>query len=48
MHFGVSNVWLLDPRIRKAYRSTAEGMLEVAELWTVQPEMLVPLEALFE
>jgi Uma2 family endonuclease len=46
--FGVSYVWLLDPQTRRAYRCTEQGMLEVKELRTAQPEIVVPLEALFE
>ena len=48
LQFGVPYVWLLDPQVRKAYRCTAQGMLEVKELRTGQPEIFVPLEALFE
>jgi len=48
LRFGVPYVWLLDPRSRKAYRCTGEGFLEVKELRTSNPEMVVPLEALFE
>jgi Uma2 family endonuclease len=48
LHFGVLYVWLLDPRTRKAYRCTAEGMLEVAELRTELPAMAVPVVSLFE
>ena len=48
LYFGVLYVWLLDPRLRKAYRWTAAGMLEVRELHTENPEMTVPIEALFE
>jgi Uma2 family endonuclease len=48
LHFGVPYVWLLEPRTRKAYRCTAAGMLEVDELRTERPEMVVPLQALFE
>jgi Uma2 family endonuclease len=48
LRFGVPYVWILDPRTRKAFRCTAQGMFEVAELRTESPEIIVPLEALFE
>lgn len=46
--FGVRYVWLLDPATRKAYRWTREGMYEVEELRTENPEIVVPVKALFE
>lgn len=46
--FGIPYIWLLNPENRKAYRCTAEGMLEIKELRTENPAILVPLEALFE
>jgi Uma2 family endonuclease len=46
--FGVPYIWLLNPENHKAYRCTAEGILEVRELRTADPEIVVPLEALFE
>jgi Uma2 family endonuclease len=46
--FGVPYVWILDPGRRKAWRCTAEGMREVNELRTDQPETVVPLVELFE
>jgi len=45
---GVPNVFILDPRTHKAWRATAQGLLTISELRTENPEMLVPLEALFE
>ena len=45
--FGVRYVWVIDPRSRKAYEFTAEGMREVRELRMNDPEIYVPLEALF-
>ena len=48
LRFGVPYVWILDPRSRKAFRCTLEGMLEVPELRTADPEIVVPLGALFE
>ena len=48
LKFGVCYVWILDPSRRKAWRCTADGMREVAELRTEQPETIVPLAALFE
>jgi Uma2 family endonuclease len=46
--FGVPYIWILNPENHKAYRCTREGMLEVREIRTVNPEIEVPLEALFE
>jgi len=48
LHFGVPYVFLLDPETRKAYRWTTAGMLEVSELRTENPEIVVPLAELFE
>ena len=48
MRMGVSYVWIVNPRNRKAYRGTSTGFQEVTELRTENPEMAVPLEALFE
>lgn len=46
--FGVPYVFLFDPEIRKAYRWTAEGLLEVSELRIENTGILVPVAALFE
>jgi len=46
--FGVPYIWILNPENRKAYRCTGEGMLAVKELRTADPEIVVPLDALFE
>ena len=46
--FGVPYVWILDPQTRKAWRCTPGAMVEVPELRTEDPTMVVPLEALFE
>jgi Uma2 family endonuclease len=46
--FGVPYVWILDPKTRKAFRCTPGAMVEVSELRTENPAMVVPLEALFE
>lgn len=48
LNFGVPYVWILDPARRKAWRCTSQGMLEVAELRTENPEILVPLAELFD
>ena len=48
LKFGVPYVWILDPATRKAYRSTADALTEIAELHTEDPEIEIPLEALFE
>ncbi|MCW5982296.1 MAG: Uma2 family endonuclease [Bryobacteraceae bacterium] len=46
--FGVAYVWLLDPATRQAFRWTREGMHEVHELRTENPQIVVPVSALFE
>ena len=46
--FGVRHVWVIDPRSRKAYEFTSEGMHEVKELRTPEPQISIPLPALFE
>jgi Uma2 family endonuclease len=46
--FGVRHVWVIDPRSRKAYEFTSEGMHEVKELRTQEPAISIPLPALFE
>jgi Uma2 family endonuclease len=48
LKFGVGYVWILDPGRRKAWRCTADGMHEVPELRTENPETVVPLAELFE
>jgi Uma2 family endonuclease len=47
--FGVRYVWVLDPRTRRAYAFTGEGMHEAANgmLRTVDPEIAVPLAEIF-
>jgi len=45
---GVPYVWILDPATRKAWRCITGGLTEVNELRTEGPEMVVPLDALFE
>ncbi|HXK05798.1 MAG TPA: Uma2 family endonuclease [Verrucomicrobiae bacterium] len=48
LYFGVPYVWMLDPETRKAFRWTLEGMHEIQELRTENPEIVVPLAELFE
>jgi Uma2 family endonuclease len=48
LKFGVQYVWILDPARRKALRCTSQGMLEVAELRTENPDTLIPLAELFD
>ena len=47
LQFGVPYVWVMDPATRKAWRCTPGAMVEVPELRTENPTMVVPLE-LFE
>ena len=43
-----SGHWILDPASRKAYRSTPGALTEISELRAEDPEIVVPLQALFE
>lgn len=47
LQLGVPYVWTLDPQTRKAWRCTSGAMVEVPELRTENPTMVVPLEELF-
>ena len=47
LSFGVPNVWILDPRKRRAWRCTPDGMQEVQDLRTADPEIVVPLAEVF-
>jgi Uma2 family endonuclease len=47
LQFGVPYVWIVDPKTRKAWRCTPGAMVEVRELRTGNPAMVVPLEDLF-
>jgi Uma2 family endonuclease len=46
--FGVRHVWVIDPRSRKAYEFTSEGIHEVKELRTRETEISIPLQAWLE
>jgi Uma2 family endonuclease len=48
LNFGVRYVWAIDPRTRQAWRCTMGGIAEVSELRTEDPEIVVPLDALFD
>src|ERR1035437_4454206 len=48
LNFGVRYVWVIDPRTRKAWRCTMGGISEVSELRTEDPEIVVPIDALFD
>jgi Uma2 family endonuclease len=47
--FGVAHVWILDPRTRRAYDYTADGMREAKDgvLRTEDPQITVPLAEIF-
>jgi len=48
LKFGVRYVWVLDPRTRRAYSFTREGMREAdGILRTSEPDIAVPLEEIF-
>ena len=48
LEFGVSYVWVLNPRLRTAYVYTPREMRKVTDaLRTENPELIVPLAALF-
>jgi Uma2 family endonuclease len=48
LNFGVPYVWLIDPETRKAWRCTPGAMVEVTELRSENPTMVVPLDQLFD
>jgi Uma2 family endonuclease len=48
VNFGVPYVWILDPATRKAFRSTSGALAEIGELRTEDPEIVIPMHALFE
>jgi Uma2 family endonuclease len=50
LNMGVPNVWLIDPRARRGYRYTSEGMLEAKDgvLRTTVPGVEVPLAEILE
>ena len=48
LQFGVPYVWILDPQTRKAWQCKPGAMVEVKELRTENPTMVVPLEELFD
>jgi Uma2 family endonuclease len=50
LRFGVSYVWIINPRNKKAYVVTPSGMVEAASgvLETENPAIRMPLSALFE
>ena len=47
--FGMTHVWVVDPRTRKAWGHTAEGGGEVTSgvLGTTDPKIVVPLDEIF-
>ncbi len=48
LSFGVPYVWILDPRMKRAYLHTSEGSREVKDaLRTENPEILVSLDEIF-
>jgi Uma2 family endonuclease len=46
--FGVRYVWIIDPAERKAWRCMPDGMHEVTEFRTDNPDTLAPLAELFD
>ncbi len=50
LKMGVPNVWVIDPRTRRGYRYTPEGILEAKDgiLRTSNPLISVPLAAVFD
>ena len=47
LSFGVPYVWILDPKTRKAWRCTEQGMLDTTELCTEDPAIVLPVDSLF-
>jgi|SRR5580658_669845 Uma2 family endonuclease len=46
--FCVPYVWIVDPHSRKGHNCTPQGMTETAVFRTENPEIVVPLDAVFE
>jgi Uma2 family endonuclease len=49
LNFGVPHVWVLDPRLKRAYHFTADGMREAKDgvLRTENPPIAIPLAEIF-
>jgi len=48
LRFGVPYVWVLDPRLKRAFAHTRTGVSQPSEvLQTDAPDLVVPLNALF-
>jgi len=48
LSFGVRSVWVIDPRTKRAYLHTSEGIRETKDaLRTQNPNIVVPLDELF-
>jgi Uma2 family endonuclease len=49
LNFGVPYVWIINPKSKKAYAATKDGIVEAREkLETQSPAITLPLAALFE
>ncbi len=50
LRFGVSHIWIINPKNRKGYMVTRDGMVEATAggLETSDPKITVPLSVLFE
>jgi Uma2 family endonuclease len=50
LKMGAPNVWVIDPRTRRGYHYTSDGMREAKDgiLRTSSPDIAVPLAALFD
>jgi Uma2 family endonuclease len=48
LRMGVPYVWIINPASREAFRCMADGLVGVTELRTEGPEIVVPVEDLFE
>jgi Uma2 family endonuclease len=46
--FGGPYVWMVDPRNRKGFRCTPQGMIETQVFRTENPEIVVPVDEVFE
>jgi len=49
LNFGVPCIWIINPKLRKAYVVTRAGMVEVQSgvLETQDPKIAIPLDAIF-
>jgi len=49
LNFGIANIWVIDPKVRKAYYAKATGLEEATDGWLAVPAtpIRVSLDELF-